>query len=94
MEILQVLLSLLAKAESSGKLEPIINLFKDNSFDLKRVLSNLNLETLLPIFSKLFSEQKNSPTDSVGRGEGLNPIAKIADKDIVYTLNRYFHEPI
>ena len=67
MEILQVLLSLLAKAESSGKLEPIINLFKDNSFDLKKVLSNLNLETLLPIFSEIFKGQKNSPTEKVGR---------------------------
>ena len=94
MEILQVLLSLLAKAESSGKLEPIINLFKDNSFDIKKVLSSLNLETLLPIFSEIFKGQKNSPTEKVGLGNGLNPIAKIADKDIIYTLNRYFHQPI
>lgn len=94
MEILQILLSLLAKAESAGQLEPLVNLFKENEFDFKKVIKNLKPETILPLLGGFLNGQKNSPTEKVGRGEGLNPIAKIADKEIIYTLERYFHEPV
>jgi hypothetical protein len=34
--------------------------------------------------------QKNRPTESAERNFYLSPIAGIADKDIIYTLNKYF----
>jgi hypothetical protein len=35
-----------------------------------------------------------SPTETVGQNVyGLNPIANVADKDIVYTLNKYLSQP-
>ena len=94
MEILQVLLSLLSNNENLKNLLPIINLFKNNSFDLKSVLQNLNLETIAPIIKEFMNGKKNSPTEKVDTGYGLNPITNIADKEIIYTLGKYFHQPL
>lgn len=90
MEILQFLLSLLTNDKNKGVLSSILELLSKGSFDLKSILSSLNLETLAPILKEFFNK-KPRPTQSVERGYGLNPIAKIADKDIVYTLNKYFY---
>jgi hypothetical protein len=45
----------------------------------------------MPLLQEFFKSQNKTPTDfSVGEECKLSPIAKIADKDIVYTLNKYF----
>lgn len=92
MEILQFLLSFFLN-EYGGKLSPIIELLKNNDFDIKKTLQNVNLETIAPLI-KNFMENgtKNRPENSERSVAGLNPIAKIADKDIVYTLNKYFYD--
>ncbi|MBR1967969.1 MAG: hypothetical protein IKA11_01065 [Clostridia bacterium] len=93
MEILQFLLSLISKNFGGGILEPIINILKDNSFDIKKALNSLSPETLAPIVKQFMKMNENkNPTEHVGLGEGLKPIANIADKNIVYTLNRYFYD--
>ena len=89
MEILQFLLNFLNNNSNLGVLTPIINLLKENSFDIKRVISNLSPEVIAPIVKEFMNAQNNRPTESVGRSEGLTPIANVADKDIVYTLNKY-----
>ena len=95
MEILQFLLSFFLNEYGGGSLKPILELFKENSFDIKRVLQNLKPETVAPIIKDFMSKNNNkSPTETVGHACGLNPIAKIADKEIVYTLNKFFCEPI
>lgn len=96
MEILQVLLSILSKGNGGEFLSGLLKLLQDNSFDIKKVLKNLDLSTVLPFIMSAFSNstQKNSPTNSVGLGYGLNPITNIADKEIIYTLGRYFHQPL
>lgn len=85
MEILQFLLSFLLK--DFNNLSPILSHLSENGFDLKSAISNLSLDKLAPILSSFFS-QKESPTNN--NFVGLNPIANIADKEIVYTLNKYF----
>lgn len=93
MEILQFLLSFLLGEQGKQKLEPIFNLFKEKSFDLNKILHNLNPEVIAPLLKDLFSafENKTPPTDFSVRGDyKLEPIARIADKDTVYTLNLYF----
>ncbi len=94
MDLLQILISFLNNLNTNSDLSPLIDLFKNNSFDLKKVLSNFSLETVTPIikeFLRNFNQTKN-PTDcSVGQDFKLEPIAFIADKDVVYTLNRYFN---
>lgn len=93
MEILQFLLSFFSK-EYGGKLTPIIEMLKNNNFDIKKTLQNLNLDAIAPLIKDFMQNAtKNRPENSERNNVGLSPIAKIADKDIVYTLNQYFYEP-
>ncbi len=89
MEILQFLLSFFASEYDGGKFEPIFNTLKENSFDIKKTLSSLDLKTVAPLILQTF---KNSPsqTQPVWEGEKLNPIINVADKKIVSALNDYF----
>jgi len=94
MEILQNLLSLLTNGNASA-LKPIIELLAKNSFDIKKVLSSLDLNSIMPIVKEfLASTNKKSPTTEYSSAVGLDPIALIADKEIVYTLNKYFHDSV
>lgn len=94
MEILQFLLSFFSDQNNFDKFSGLINAFKENSFDLNSVLKNIDLKSVLPIIKELlFGMQNKSPTDLVGQGEGLTPIANIADKDIVFVLNKYLGQP-
>lgn len=73
-----------------GVLSPILELLKDNSFDIKATLKNLSPEKIAPIIKTFMNEQSKSPRETYrGQGYGIAPIAKIADKDVVYTLNKY-----
>ncbi len=94
MEILQFLLSFFSDQSNLDKFSGLINAFKENSFDLNSVLKNIDLKSVLPFIKDLFLGMQNkSPTDVVGQGEGLTPIANIADKDIVFVLNKYLGQP-
>ncbi len=93
MEILQNLLSFFLNEYNGGKFKPIFDLLKNNSFDIKKALGNLNLEAIAPLIQEFMKNNNSRQTQSVCRDYGLNPIAKIADKDIVYTLNQYFYSP-
>ena len=93
MEILQNILSFFLKEYGGEKLAPILKLLSENSFNIKNLLNNLNIEEILPIFNEFInSAKKNNPTESVGYKNGLKPIAFVADKDIVYSLNQYFYQ--
>lgn len=93
MDLLQILTSFLLNGKNSDAFKSVYKIFEQNSFDLRKVLSSLNPETLAPLVKELISAFKNNtPTDnSVGGDYHLDPIANIADKDIVYTLNKYFN---
>ena len=93
MEILQNLLSFFLNEYNGGKFKPLFDLLKNNSFDIKKAISNLNLDAIAPLIQEFMQKNNPTQTQSVGRDYGLNPIAKIADKDIVYTLNQYFYSP-
>lgn len=89
MEILQFLAQLLTNEQNSKLLAPIFELLKQNSFDIKKVLSNINPQVLAPIIKEFMSNMNNRPTDTAGRNNGLMPISNIADKDIIFSLNKY-----
>jgi len=94
MEILQFLLSLLGGGKNLEGLSPVIELLKKNSFNLGETLKNLDLQTIAPIIKEFIQKSQNNknPTEnSVGYGYALNPIAPFADKNIVYSLNKYFY---
>ncbi|MBQ9735003.1 MAG: hypothetical protein IJV95_03990 [Clostridia bacterium] len=89
-------MNLLTNNQNLGVLAPILNALKENSFDIKKTLSSINPEILAPLIKQFFENaQNNNPTDTVGQFYyGLEPIKNVADKDIVYTLNKYLGEPI
>ena len=90
MEILQFLLNKLF-GDNNNLITQLLDLFAKNGFDLKKVLASLDLNTIAPLVETLFSfaQNNNRPTETVGRYSGVNPIIKFADKDIVYSLNKY-----
>lgn len=92
MEILQFLISFFINEFGGGKLKPILDALEQNSFDVVSTLKNLNPQTIMPILKELFSAfvNNNSPTETVGESVSLNPIVDVADKQIVYSLNKYF----
>ena len=94
MEILQFLLSLLNNDKNPGDFNKLFELFKDNSFNLNEILKNVNLQTIMPILMNVFAAFKDnkSPTEPVGQSYKLEPIACIAGKDIIYSLNKYLSE--
>ncbi len=94
MEILQFLTQFFANEQSSKILVPIFELLKQNSFDLKRTLSNIDPNSLRPIIQEFMSRMNNRPTNNVERNNGLSPISNIADKDIIFSLNKYLGQEI
>lgn len=90
MEILQFLLSFFLQEYGGEEFKPIIDDFKNGSFDLKSFLSGLTPEKVAPIFKTVFGGAKN-PSES--SSDGLSPVLSIADRDIIYALNGYFAEP-
>lgn len=89
MEILQFLFSLFKDNALIKNLLPIFELLKTNNFDIKKTLSMLNPEQLQPIIKELSTLfQSKSPTQSVGLDNALSPILDLADKDIVFALNK------
>ncbi len=90
MEILQFLLSNFL-GDKANLIKPIIDILQKNNYDISKSIFSLTPETLAPIVSAFTSAMQNTarPTGNVGRAVGTAPIAKIADKEIVYTLNKY-----
>ena len=88
MEILQFLLSFFTQ-EFGDKYKGVLELFKNNSFNLKSVLNNLNIETLAPLIKDIFSGIKNFSPQNNLQAEGLLPIKNIADENIISALNEY-----
>ncbi len=92
MELLQFLLSFFA-SEYGDKLKPVLTLLEKNNFDIRKTLGSIDLETIAPIIKDFMEKgMKNRPESSERNIVGISPIANIADKDIVYTLNKYFSD--
>ena len=92
MDLLQFLLSFILKEFGGEQLLPIVSALKDSGFDLKTLLSHLTPDMVAPFIENIITN-KNQPCNqnSSVQGYGLSAIADIADKDIVYTLNKYFY---
>ena len=88
MEIPDILKNFLSKNNLSA-LIPVIQLLGENSFDIKKAISSITPETLMNLSGEFL--KNNTPENASFKTEknGVSPIANIADKDIVYTLNRY-----
>ena len=89
MDLLQFITSLLGNDKMVKLLSPIIELLRQNSFDIKKVLASLDPEMLKPIIEEFIKSINNRPAQSTERIDGMQPISNIADKDIVFALNKY-----
>lgn len=87
MEILKILAELMS-GEKKDSVISLLNALKNNSFNLKETLKNIKPETLAPLF-KTFAENQAKTETFSAETSGVAPIANIADKEIVYALNRY-----
>ena len=88
MEILQFLLSFLSNNQNREVLNNLVSLFQNGSFDLNKILSSITPEMLEPLIKSFMNNEKSPHPNDFGRGVGLEPIINIADKDIVYSLNK------
>lgn len=92
MEILQFLLVFLLDEYGGKELEPLLDTFRENEFDIKKSLKNISPKELVPIIKFFLSYQeqkKHSPKDDE-RFIKLSPIKKIANSTIYNCLNQYF----
>lgn len=80
------LLSSLLQNSNLETLAPIIKSISENGFDLGKILSAIDINTILPLISSFFSGEKKQP---VKQANPLTPVLDIADKEIVFALNRY-----
>ena len=62
MEFIKVLMNLFLGEEKSKGLEPLLEVFSNNNFDIKSSLSHLSAETLLPLITSLFTDVSSRPT--------------------------------
>lgn len=93
MESLQYILNLLFP-EKAKELGALLQYAAKNRFDLNEMLKNLDLVSLAPLLGGLFSSPaaehaRTGENESAQSASPLTPIAAVADKDIVYCLNRY-----
>ena len=92
MDLLQLLTTLFGNDSFMSKLSPIIEHLRQNSFDIKKALASLNPEMLKPIVEDFMKNINNRPAQSAERIDGLKPICNIADKDIIFVLNKYLSQ--
>lgn len=92
MDLLQLLTSLFGDDKFMGKLSPIIEHLRQNSFDIKKALASLSPEMLKPIIEEFMKNINNRPASYAERTNGLKPISNIADKDIIFVLNKYLSQ--
>ena len=90
MELLQFLLSFFLSQYGGKDFEPIIAALKDGSFDLSKALSSVTPQMIMPLIQSFLSKNKQPQPTDCGEGCNLKPIADIADREIIYSLNRYF----
>ncbi len=89
MEILQLLINQFLDENKAKALQPFLKLLSENNFDIKRVLKNINPQMLASVFSSAFKNQ-NRATNVARYSYGVEPISNIANKEVVFALNKYF----
>ena len=92
MELLQIFSTLFGDNKFVNLISPIIELLRQNSFDIKKALESADPEMLKPIVEEFIKNINNRPAQSAERVDGLMPISNIADKDIVFALNKFLAE--
>ena len=70
----------------------LFDFLRENSFDIKKILGAITPETLLSAFKYFDTFGKATPSGNPAAfANGVAPVANVADKEIVYALNRYLN---
>ena len=93
MDMITSLMQILG-GEKSQAFAEILETLSKNSFDIKKTLQTVTPEDLARILQSLSEKNENKKAASVQTTYGLSPIADIADKEIIYALNRYTSEKL
>lgn len=94
MELLQFLTTFFKNNQNLKLIAPLIEILRDNNFDIKKALSSLTPEMIKPIIEQFSVVMNSAPNGFEQKNQGLTPISNIADKDIVYSLNRYLSQSV
>ena len=89
MDVLQYILQLFSGNETLKKFAPVLELALNNGFDFKKMLQNLDVNAILPLLSAFFTPPAQTASAEVSAEQPLAAISSVADKDIIYCLNRY-----
>ncbi|PWM70153.1 MAG: hypothetical protein DBX59_11470 [Bacillota bacterium] len=94
MELLQTILNMILPNGRAQQLEPLLQYAMQNNFSLPDMLKNIDITALAPLLGGLFSSGANAQpsapaAEPLHSASPLAPVAAVADKDIVYCLNRY-----
>ncbi|MCQ2387105.1 MAG: hypothetical protein MJ066_01485 [Clostridia bacterium] len=90
MDIYKIISDLLLNEKNKSVITPLFELLKENSFDIKKTISNITPDKILPFVEQIISNgEKNPLSEDSGTFYKLEPINNFADKDIVNTLNNY-----
>ena len=90
MDLIKKLLSIFLESDLGKKLKPILDLLISNNFDFSKVLSTLDLNTLMPLFSAFSSNDKNCSVEvPTEHNEVFSSIQPFACQNIVEALNQY-----
>ena len=85
MDLLRFLTDLLQQNGFEDLLK-VLSALKEANFDIKTLIRRIDLEKLIPVITEFV----NKKGFEVSKPSYLAPVSSIADKEIVYTLNKYF----
>ena len=94
MEIIKILTEFMLKMTGREELGPLLAQLEKNGFDLKKTVSALTPDTVIPViksFLQKASDGKKSDSFAAFGSEsfGTEPVSEIADSRILRRLNDY-----
>lgn len=88
MDIPEYIFNNFINGDLKEKIAPVMDAISKNGFNLEKILQSVDITTLLPLLGSLFGgATKSAP--AAADANPLTPISGIADRDIVFALNRY-----
>lgn len=92
---IEYILNNFLKGDMKDKISPVLEMLAKNNFDISKVIKNLDVTTVAPLLGSLFeafSARKGAAQTAQAAANPLAPISSVADRDIIYSLNRYLAE--
>ncbi len=89
MEFIKVLINLFLGEEKSKSIEPLLDIFANNNFDLKSSFKSLSAETLLPLLTSLMDFTK-PPTKEPSFGQ-INDYHDYCGEELADRFDAYFN---